>query len=144
MTARTDESAPADGMLRRAAFALSLPAFRWWFSSQVFSASGSMTQMVAQSWLILRLGGNALDLGILGVVSWTPTLVAWRLGGRVRGPARPPPPAAVDAEHRDRDVPGPGGAHRGERDADLDGVCLRRGVRDAAHLRYACPAGLRP
>ncbi len=81
MTTTTDESAPAAGMLGRAVFALRLPAFRWWFASQVFSASGSMTQMVAQSWLILRLGGNALDLGILGVITWTPTLIAGAWAG---------------------------------------------------------------
>lgn len=81
MTTTTEQASPADSMLRRAVFALRLPAFRWWFGSQVFSASGSMTQMVAQSWLILRLGGTALDLGILGVITWTPTLVAGAWAG---------------------------------------------------------------
>lgn len=81
MTTTIEQSAPADGMLRRAVFALRLPAFRWWFGSQVFSASGSMTQMVAQSWLILRLGGDALDLGVLGVITWTPMLVAGAWAG---------------------------------------------------------------
>ena len=41
------------------------PVFRWWFLSQIFSASGSTTQMVAQTWLVLKLTGKGVDLGLL-------------------------------------------------------------------------------
>lgn len=51
------------------------PAFRWWFLSQVLSASGTMTQGVAQSWLVLRLTGSGLDLGILGSCYMLPVLL---------------------------------------------------------------------
>src|SRR5487761_1362834 len=59
---------PAFGSLRT-------PAFRWWFASQVLSASGTMTQAVAQSWLLLKLTGSGLDLGILGSCYMLPILV---------------------------------------------------------------------
>jgi len=58
---------PALGSLRT-------PSFRWWFLSQVFSASGTMTQGVAQSWLVLRLTGSGLELGILGSCYMLPVL----------------------------------------------------------------------
>ncbi len=59
--------------------ALRDPRYRWWFACQVFSSSGSMTQAVAQAWLVLQITGSALDLGIFGAVSWAPVLLgsAW-------------------------------------------------------------------
>ena len=71
-----------DHRLRRAAYALRDPLYRKWFICQVFSASGSMTQAVAGSWLILQMTGRALDIGYLGVVTWGPTLLlgAWAGG----------------------------------------------------------------
>src|SRR5436309_3541004 len=65
--------------LSHAVGALRIPAYRWWFLSQIMSASGSMTQAVAQSWLVLQLTGRAVDLGILAAVTWGPVLLggAW-------------------------------------------------------------------
>ena len=59
--------------------ALRDPRYRWWFACQVFSSSGSMTQAVAQAWLVLQLTGSAFDLGLFGAVSWAPVLLggAW-------------------------------------------------------------------
>ena len=59
--------------------ALRDPRYRWWFACQVFSSSGSMTQAVAQAWLVLQITGSALDLGFFGAVSWAPVLLggAW-------------------------------------------------------------------
>lgn len=59
--------------------ALRDPMYRWWFACQIFSSSGSMTQAVAQAWLVLQITRSALDLGILGAVSWAPVLLggAW-------------------------------------------------------------------
>jgi hypothetical protein len=48
--------------LHHAVGALRIPAYRWWFASQILSASGSMTQAVAQSWLVLQLTGRAVDV----------------------------------------------------------------------------------
>ena len=59
--------------------ALRDPRYRWWFGCQLFSSSGSMTQGIAQAWLVLQITGSALDLGILGALSWAPVLLggAW-------------------------------------------------------------------
>src|SRR3954469_17419921 len=75
--AETDQK--RDHPLSRAGYALRDPIFRKWFVSQVFSASGSMTQAVAQSWLVLQISGSALYIGILGAIIWGPTLLlgAW-------------------------------------------------------------------
>lgn len=66
---------PAPPPLGRAFGSLQAPAFRWWFASQVLSASGSMTQGVAQAWLVLKLTGSGLDLGLLGSCTMLPVLV---------------------------------------------------------------------
>jgi MFS family permease len=63
------------GRLRQATGALRIPAYRWWFMSQILSASGTMTQAVAQSWLVLQLTGRAVDLGVLSAVAWAPVLL---------------------------------------------------------------------
>jgi len=60
---------------------LRTPAFRSWFVSQVLSVSGSMTQVVAQSWLVLKLTGSGLELGLLGSSAMLPLL----LGGPAAG-----------------------------------------------------------
>ena len=54
---------------------LRIPAFRAWFSSQVVSASGSMTQSVGTSWLILQLTGRGIDLAILSAATMLPVLL---------------------------------------------------------------------
>ena len=56
--------------------------FRWWFSAQVLSASGTITQAVASSWLILRLTHSAVDLAVLTALTVGPALVlgAWAGG----------------------------------------------------------------
>lgn len=62
---------------------LRAPAFRWWFLSQVLSASGTMTQSVAQSWLMLKLTGSGLDLGLLGSCIMLPMLLGGPLAGAI-------------------------------------------------------------
>lgn len=61
--------------LRRSFESLETPAYRTWFFSQVLSASGTMTQGVATSWLLLRLTGNGVDLGLLTACTFGPFLV---------------------------------------------------------------------
>jgi MFS family permease len=75
----TESNQNADHGLLRAMHALRDPKYRWWFACQVFSSSGSMTQNVAQAWLVLQITHSALDLGIFGAVSWAPVLLggAW-------------------------------------------------------------------
>lgn len=89
MTSRPDPSvsnlAESDQInergLRRAIHALRDRRYRWWFVCQIFSSSGSMTQAVAQSWLVFRLTGHAVDLGLLGIVTWAPVLFGAAWGG---------------------------------------------------------------
>jgi MFS family permease len=61
--------------LRRSFRSLESPAYRSWFFSQVLSASGTMTQAVATSWLLLRLTGNGVDLGLLSACTFLPSLL---------------------------------------------------------------------
>lgn len=77
--------------LRNTFGALSIPAYRQWFISQVLSASGTMTQSVALSWLVLRLTGSGVDLGLVTTCTFAPML----LGGPWAG-------ALVDRANRRR------------------------------------------
>ena len=61
--------------MRQAFGSLGTPPFRWWFISQTLSASGTMTQGVALSWLLLKLTGSGVDLGLLGTCSLLPFIV---------------------------------------------------------------------
>jgi MFS family permease len=61
--------------LRHAFRSLESPEYRPWFLSQVFSASGTMTQGVALSWLVLRLTGNSVDLGLMTSCTFLPMLL---------------------------------------------------------------------
>jgi MFS family permease len=77
LTAPTSQAARPG--LRQAFNALGTRAFRWWFFSQVLSASGTMTQGVAQSWIVLRLTGSGVDLGLVTACTFGPLLFvgAW-------------------------------------------------------------------
>jgi MFS family permease len=61
--------------LRRSFQSLESPAYRAWFFSQVFSASGTMTQAVALSWFLLRLTGNSVDLGLMATFTFLPVML---------------------------------------------------------------------
>ncbi len=54
-------------------------AYRWWLISQVLSASGGITQAVAQSWLVLHLTHSAFLLALTTTATFTPLLLgsAW-------------------------------------------------------------------
>jgi MFS family permease len=67
--------------LRQSFRSLESPAYRAWFISQVFSASGTMTQGVALSWLVLRLTGNGIDLGLMTACTFAPMLIFGPLTG---------------------------------------------------------------
>ena len=57
--------------------------FRRWFVSQVVSTSGTMTQAVAQAWLVLRLSGRGIDLGLVSAFAMLPVLLGSPLAGAV-------------------------------------------------------------
>lgn len=50
--------------------------FRRWFYSQILSASGTITQGVAISWLVLRLTHSAIDLGLMSSCTFLPMILA--------------------------------------------------------------------
>ena len=73
-----------DVQVRHSPFAsLSHKPFRWWFLSQVLSASGGMTQNVAAAWLVLQMTDSAVALGALAAVSMLPSLLWGAWGGTV-------------------------------------------------------------
>lgn len=78
MTTRTgideERATPVAETAPRAFESLQIPAFRAWFASQVVSASGSMTQMVGTSWLVLQLTGRAIDLALVSAATMLPVL----------------------------------------------------------------------
>ena len=76
-------AAPVASPLRNAARSLQVPAFRAWFASQVLSASGTTTQSVAQSWIVLSITGHPINLGVLAAVSWAPVLLCSAWAGAV-------------------------------------------------------------
>jgi MFS family permease len=53
--------------------------FRLFFAGQVVSVSGTWVQYVASSWLVLRLTGSGVALGVLTALSFAPILLigAW-------------------------------------------------------------------
>jgi MFS family permease len=61
--------------LRQALGALEAPMYRRWFFSQILSASGTMTQAVAIAWLVLKLTGSAVDLGLMSSCIFGPMLL---------------------------------------------------------------------
>lgn len=70
-----DEAVGIGGALTRIGTVLRRRDFRWWFGSQVMSASGGMTQAVALSWVVLESTGDAVWLSVLTVCSWGPVLL---------------------------------------------------------------------
>ncbi len=55
--------------------ALSVRPFRWWFVSQVTSASGMMTQGVAGAWLVLKMTNSGLALALVPAAGLLPVLL---------------------------------------------------------------------
>ena len=55
--------------------------FQLFFSGQLISLIGTWMQSVAQSWLVYRLTGSALLLGLVGFASQIPVFLFAPLGG---------------------------------------------------------------
>lgn len=68
--------------LGEAVIALRVPSYRAWFLSQILSTSGVFVQAVGVAWLVLQLGGNAIDLALVSAATFAPVLVggAWAGG----------------------------------------------------------------
>ena len=61
--------------------ALRYPNFRLYWFGQIVSLVGTWMQSVSQPWLVLLLGGSALQLGIVVALQFTPAMLLAPLGG---------------------------------------------------------------
>ena len=68
---------------RPAVDSLREPVFRRWFLSQILSSSGTFTQSVAVSWLVLTLTGSGIDLGLMTSCTFLPVFALGPLAGRL-------------------------------------------------------------
>jgi MFS family permease len=57
--------------------------FQLFFSGQLISLVGTWMQTVAQSWLVYRLTGSSLELGLVGFASQIPVFLVAPIGGIV-------------------------------------------------------------
>jgi MFS family permease len=57
--------------------------YRLWFFGQIVSTSGTWMQSVAQGWLVLRVTGSAIDLGVTVALQFLPFLLFGPWGGVV-------------------------------------------------------------
>ncbi len=74
-TSDGERSASRPASLRHSLSSLGVPAYRWWFLSQVFSSAGTMIQVVALSWLVLRITHSGVDVGLLTTAVLSPLLL---------------------------------------------------------------------
>ncbi|HVD02973.1 MAG TPA: MFS transporter [Candidatus Dormibacteraeota bacterium] len=71
----------ARGVTARTFQALSTRNYRYFFSGQLVSVTGSWLQSTAQAWLILELTHSAFMLGLLVMVQFLPNLLLQPFGG---------------------------------------------------------------
>jgi MFS family permease len=67
--------------MRRTLQSLAVPNFRRYFTGQAISLAGTWMQTVAETWLVLRLTGSGVALGLATALQFTPILVAGAWGG---------------------------------------------------------------
>ena len=116
--------------LRKPFLSLAVPNYRRYFTGQVVSLSGNWVQIVAETWLILRLTQSGVAVGLLAALQFAPMLV-----GRLRRAAGRP---LRQAQAADDHPAGHGGARAGAVRRDgrrhggaLDGVRLGAGCAGA-------------
>src|SRR5688500_12143063 len=85
---RADQPRPlplhaAVGGLKRGFAALSVRNYRLYWSGQVVSLIGTWMQQVSLPWLVLALGGSAIELGFIAVLQFGPALFLAPFGGVV-------------------------------------------------------------
>ena len=86
---------PQTSRVRATLRALRHRNFQLFFAGQLISLIGTWMQNVAQSWLVYRLTGSSVLLGMVGFASQIPVFLLSPLGGIVADRLQPPP-------HRDR------------------------------------------
>ena len=67
--------------LRKPFLSLSVPNYRRYFTGQVVSLSGNWVQIVAETWLILRLTHSGVAVGLLAALQFAPMLLLGAYGG---------------------------------------------------------------
>jgi MFS family permease len=61
--------------------ALAVPNYRRFFAGQSVSLTGTWTQSIAQTWLVLELGGSGTTLGLVAATQFLPVLLLGTYGG---------------------------------------------------------------
>jgi MFS family permease len=68
--------------VRRHTFAsLAVPNYRLFFGGVIASTTGTWIQLIAESWLIIRLGGSGLALGVTTAMQFAPVAVLGSYAG---------------------------------------------------------------
>jgi MFS family permease len=67
--------------LRKSFLSLSVPNYRRYFTGQVVSLSGNWVQIVAETWLTLRLTHSGVAVGLLAALQFAPMLIMGAYGG---------------------------------------------------------------
>lgn len=66
---------------RRTLDALTVPNYRRYFTGQVISITGNWMQIVAETWLVLKLTGSGVAVGLTAELQFLPILLLGALGG---------------------------------------------------------------
>jgi MFS family permease len=67
--------------LRRATISLAIPNYRRYFAGQVISISGNWMQIVAEMWLVVKLTGSGVSVGLTAGLQFLPILLLGAMGG---------------------------------------------------------------
>ncbi|HVW17464.1 MAG TPA: MFS transporter, partial [Solirubrobacteraceae bacterium] len=62
-------------MIARSLASLAVPNFRRYFLGQVVSLGGNWAQVVGESWLVLKLTGSGVDVGVISALQFLPILL---------------------------------------------------------------------
>jgi MFS family permease len=69
--------------LRRSVTSLAVPNYRRYFAGQIISVSGNWMQMVAEMWLIVKLTGSGVSVGLTAGLQFVPILLFGAWGGLI-------------------------------------------------------------
>ena len=69
--------------LRRAVSSLAVPNYRRYFAGQVISVSGNWMQLVAVMWLMVKLTGSGVSVGLTAGLQFVPILLFGAWGGLI-------------------------------------------------------------
>jgi MFS family permease len=67
--------------MRRATVSLAVPNYRRYFAGQVISISGNWMQIVAEMWLVVKLTGSGVSVGLTAALQFLPILLLGAMAG---------------------------------------------------------------